>query len=97
MLNRRAIVSEVLFLFLIAVTSIYYFYVGQWKSYVRLFSIVEILVLSVTLVLFVLGKVKKPHYKGTLIIFAFGILCVMQLFPMIGALVLGYRYLCIFR
>ena len=53
--------------------------------------------LSVTLVLFVLGKVKKPHYKGTLIIFAFGILCVMQLFPMIGALVLGYRYLCIFR
>lgn len=92
------IVSEIVFLILIGITSVYYYHIGQWKWYVRLFGIAEIFALSVTLLLFVLGKSIKHGGKGplftfALIVFAHGILCIMQLFPMVGAFIYS-SYIC---
>ena len=93
MINKKAIVSEILFLILVGASSAYYFDMGKWKSYVRLFSIVEILFLFAALALLAVKIIKKRPMRYTPLLFAYGILCSMQLFPMAGALLLGNEYL----
>jgi FtsH-binding integral membrane protein len=93
MLYKKTIVTEIIFLLFIGVSSIYYFNIGQWKSYVRLFSVVEILVLLASLVIFSARILKKGPLGYTPLLFTYSILCAMQLFPMIGAILIIHSYL----
>lgn len=92
MVNKKIVIAEILFLVLVSATSIFYFDIGQWKAYVRLFSIIEILMLLTTLIIFTLKIVKKDHFSYTSLLILYGILCAMQIFPMLGALTLGIYY-----
>ncbi|MPM76480.1 hypothetical protein SDC9_123478 [bioreactor metagenome] len=92
MFNKKTIVTEILFLFLIAATSLFYIEIGQWKAHVQLFGITEIIILLVTLLIFAVRIIKKCPISHTLLLFLYGILCAMQMFPMIGALILGIYY-----
>lgn len=92
MFNKKITITEILFLILVSATSIFYFDIGQWKAYVRLFSIIEILMLLTTLIIFTLKVIKKSHISYTPLLFLYGILCAMQLFPICGALTLGIYY-----
>lgn len=92
MLNKKTIVSEIIFLILVCVSSIHYFDIGRWKSYVRLFGAVEILVLLAAVVFFIVRIIKKHPLSYTPLLFIYGILCVMQLFPMIGAITIIHSY-----
>lgn len=93
MFNKKSIIPEIIFLFLVSVSSIHYFDIGRWKSYVRLFGVAEIFMLLVTLVFFTVRILKKHPLSYTPLLFTYGILCVMQLFPMIGAIVIIHSYL----
>ncbi len=52
MLNKKTVATEILFLLLVSATSIFYFDIGQWKAYVRLFGIFRILISLTTLLIF---------------------------------------------
>lgn len=93
MFNKKTIVSEIIFLFLVGVSSIHYFDIGRWKSYVRLFGAAEIFVLLAATVFFTVRIFKKRPLSYTPLLFTYGILCVMQLFPMIGAIVIIHSYI----
>lgn len=92
MFNKKTIVTEILFLFLVAATSIFYLDIGQWKAYVQLFGITEIMILLATLLIFAVRTIKKHPMSHTLLLFSYVILCIMQIFPMVGALMLGIYY-----
>lgn len=94
MFNKRTVVPEIIFLFLVGLSSVHYFDIGRWKSYVRLFGAVEIVMLLAALAFFTVRVLKKCPINNTPLLFTYGILCVMQLFPMIGAIVIihSYRY-----
>lgn len=92
MFNKKIVITEILFLLLVSATSIFYFGIGQWKAYVRLFGVIEILMLLTTFIIFTLKIIKNSHIGYIPLLFLHGILCVMQLFPMIGALMLGIYY-----
>lgn len=92
MLNKKIVITEILFLLLVSATSIFYFDIGQWKAYVRLFAIIEILILLTTFIIYTLKIIKNSYISYIPLLFLHGILCVMQVFPMIGALTLSIYY-----
>lgn len=92
MFNKKTVATEILFLLLVSATSIFYFDIGQWKAYVRLFGILEILISLTTLLIFTVRIINKSHASYTPLLLSYGIICFMQLFPMIGALIFGIYY-----
>ncbi len=91
---KKAIAFEILFLILVCVSSIHCFDIGRWKGYVRMFGAVQIFVLLAAIVFFIVRIMKKHPSGYTPLLSIYGILCVMQLFPMIGAVIIisSYRY-----
>lgn len=92
MFNKKTVATEILFILLVSVTSIFYFDIGQWKAYVRLFGILEILISLTTLLIFTVRIINKSHASYTPLLLSYGIICFMQLFPMIGTLIFGIYY-----
>lgn len=92
MIYKKTIAWEILFLILAGASSIYSFDIGQWKAYVRLFGIIEILLLSAALVLVAVRTFAKRPWNHAPLLLVYGILSVLQLFPMVGALILGDGY-----
>lgn len=91
-INKKTVATEILFLLLVSATSIFYFDIGQWKAYVRLFGIIEILILITTVLIFCVKTTNKSHTSYSPLLFMYGVLSVMQLFPLFGALILGIYY-----
>jgi hypothetical protein len=89
--RRKVALFEVVFLFLIGASSMYYIMVGEAKTYVRFFGIFEILYALAASTMFFSRLSSRKPISMSLIVFH-SVLCLSQLAPLIGALVLGGRY-----
>jgi asparagine N-glycosylation enzyme membrane subunit Stt3 len=70
----------------------YYLYMGQWKDYVFLFGVVELLLFFAAMGVFAANIVKKPRSFSKSSLVLSSVLCVMQLFPIIGAFFIYTSY-----
>ena len=87
-LKKATIAWQVAFLVLCAATGAYYLVIGQWKAYVAMFGLCEMLVVMVSAIVFAVAA-KKGALRSTLLTFAVVLLCAMQLFPLVGSVVIG--------
>ncbi len=76
------------FLSLILLSALHYIYLGQWKAYVALFGIVELLVVLTAAILFIFKKTRIKTQK-----YVYILLGIMQFFPMGMAFELSGQYI----
>ncbi|MDF2511566.1 MAG: hypothetical protein K0S04_1432 [Herbinix sp.] len=74
-----------MFLLLNAISSAYYLYMGRWKNYVWLFGVVEILLTLIMLAAHISVLNHRNKSFTLLSISLAGVLCMMQVFPLVGA------------
>ncbi|GHV34652.1 hypothetical protein FACS18949_11080 [Clostridia bacterium] len=86
-MKKLTFALHAVFLVLIGLSAILYIDIGQWKAVVALFGIVELPLALTALAVFIAGATKK-RASGISAVFV-PLFCVMQLFPLAGAFVIG--------
>lgn len=87
--TRPAIMLQAVFLTLCATTAIYYVAIGfHSKAYVVGFGAVEFLVALGGAIALIVSAIRRKRVIGNARVLIYALLCVMQLFPIVGAVVM---------